>query len=236
MQRSFALFVFASIVGAVMSAYSQTNSIQYKPPIYRGKPLSFYASEAQHPELRAQALRSMGSFGPEANSALPQLIAGLQDSNTDVRIAAAWAIAQVAPNSNAATVRALAQTLSDSDARVRTLAALALRQTGASAVDAVPQLIIALNDPIAIVRAPAADALGAIGPGARDAVGPLAARLMIKDEQVFVLRSVSYALGNIGPDARAALPALEQALKMVRVSYAAQLAILKIKRLPMPSY
>jgi hypothetical protein len=32
------------------------------------------------------------------------------------------------------------------------------------------------------------------------------------------------------------LPSLEESLKMVRVSYAAQLAILKIKGQPVPSY
>jgi HEAT repeat protein len=100
----------------------------------------------------------------------------------------------------------------------------------------VPSLITALNDPVAYVRAPAADALGSIGPAARAAVGPLSQRLLVPGEQVFVLRSIAAALGNIGPDAREALPALEQALKMLRVTYVAQEAILKITGKPVPSY
>jgi HEAT repeat protein len=99
-----------------------------------------------------------------------------------------------------------------------------------------PQLIAALDDPVDYVRAPAADALGSIGPAAKSATEPLAKRLSTKDEQVFVLRSVAYALGNIGPDAKAALPALESALKMIRVGYAAQSAILRIKSQPVVEY
>jgi len=235
MERLFAVALLIT-TGAVISAYAQGDSIQHKQPTYRGKPISFYLTEAQHPESRAQALRSIGSFGPEGNSALWQLVAGLQDSNPEVRIAAAWAISQVAPNSNAPAVKALGQALSDQDARVRALAAVALRQTGPSAADAIPKLIMALNDPVAFVRAPAADALGAMGPVARAAITPLAGRLTVKDEQVFVMRSVCYALGEIGPDARTALPALEQAIKIVRVSYAAEWAILRIKNLPMATY
>jgi HEAT repeat protein len=209
---------------------------QHDHPTYRGKPLSFYLIQSQTPDLRADALRSIGSFGADAASALPQLTAGLRDSDMHVRMAAAWAISQVAPATTAGTVKALEQALSDESPRVRSLAAVALRQIGPAAADAVPQLAAALDDPVAFVRAPAADALGAIGPAARRAVDPLAKRLIVKDEQVFVLRSVSYALGNIGPDARAALPALEEALKMIRVSYAAQSAILKIKSLPAQTY
>ena len=236
MQCLFTVALFISIASAVISAHAQAGSIQTKQPTYRGKPLSFYLSEAQTANLRADALRSVGSFGADALLTLPQLIAGLQDSDMQVRMAAAWAISQLAPATNAATVKALEQALSDPAPRVRSMAAVALRQTGPGAADAVPQLIASLNDPVAFVRAPAADALGAIGPAAKEAVGPLARRLTARDEQVFVLRSISYALGNIGPDARLALPALEEAQKIIRVSYAAQCAILQIKGLPLPTY
>jgi hypothetical protein len=50
------------------------------------------------------------------------------------------------------------------------------------------------------------------------------------------LRSVAAALGDIGPNAAAALPALQQALKMHRVTYTAQEAILKIKKEPVPTW
>jgi hypothetical protein len=222
--------------GSIKGDTQSHGTVDHEHSIYRGKPLSFYQAQAQSTNLRADALRSIGSFGSGAGPALPQLVASLQDADVQVRLAAAWAISQVAPSTSAATVKALGQALSDTEPRVRTLAAAALRQTGPGAADAIPQLIAALNDSVPFVRAPAADALGAIGPAARNAVGALAKQLSMKGEQVFVLRSVAYALGNIGPDARSALPVLEEALTMVRVSYAAHSAILKIKGLPVPSY
>ena len=236
---TFLLITATSVVTLAQNTSSKTpnkGDARQEHSTYRGKPLSFYLTEARTDNLRADALRSIGSFGIDAASALPQLISGLKDSDVQVRMAAAWAISQVAPATSPATVKALEQALSDDNPRVRSLAAVALRQTAPEAADAIPQLVAALNDPVDYVRAPAADALGAIGPAARVAVGPLAKRLMVKDEQVFVLRSISYALGNIGPDARAALPALEEAQKQVRVSYAAQSAILKIKGLPLSTY
>ena len=51
-----------------------------------------------------------------------------------------------------------------------------------------------------------------------------------------MLRSVAAALGDIGPDAAVALPSLEQALRMHRVTYTAQEAIMKIKKEPIPSW
>ena len=215
---------------------SGRGNISKEHSTYRGRPLSFYLAQLQIKTLRADALRSVGSFGPEASPALPQLVACLQDSDVEVRVATAWAISQVASSASGTAVKPLQQALSDTNARVRSLAAVALRQVGTGAAAAIPQLVASLDDPVAFVRAPAADALGAIGPAAREAVGPLAKRLAAKDEQIFVLRSIAYALGNIGPDARSALPALEDAKKMVRVSYAAQSAILKIKGLPVSNY
>ena len=44
------------------------------------------------------------------------------------------------------------------------------------------------------------------------------------------------ALGDIGAEAREALPALRQTLKLLRVSWAAEEAILKIEGKPVPSW
>jgi len=72
--------------------------------------------------------------------------------------------------------------------------------------------------------------LGNLGPTGKPAVETLTKHLLDPNEKmVHVLRSVATALGNIGPDAASALPALEQALKIHRVSWAAEEAILKIK-------
>jgi hypothetical protein len=205
----------------------QTNA---SGPLYRGQPLSYYSGQS------AETLRAIGNFRSDAASALPRLSQSLKDKDAEVRTAAAWAVSQIAPATNDGAIQALAHSLSDPDPHVRTLAAVALRNTGPQAAQAVPQLITTLSDPVAFVRASSADALGAIGPAAKDAIKPLASRLAVEGEQTFVLRSVSYALGNIGPAASAALPALEATLKSVRVTYAAQSAILKIKNQPVPTY
>jgi HEAT repeat protein len=107
---------------------------------------------------------------------------------------------------------------------------------GAQAASSVPALIKALNDPEAYVRAPAADALGSIGPPASSGVQALIDRTSVAGEQAFVLRSVVAALGNIGPNATNAIPALRQMLKMHRVAYTAQEAILKIDKQPVPRW
>jgi HEAT repeat protein len=230
------LFMFFGLAGGAALAQLSSASRLGQSAVYRGKPLSYYVSQARNPNSQAAAFRSIASFGPEAASALTILSAGLKDPNVEVRIAAAWALSQIAPSTNASSLKALGDALSDTSPKVRSLAAVALRQVGPKAVDVIQQLIATLNDPVDFVRAPAADALGKIGPLARAAVEPLAGRLLANDEQVFVQRSVAYALGNIGPEALPALPALEQALKSVRVSYAAQSAILHIKGQPIPSY
>jgi HEAT repeat protein len=95
-------------------------------------------------------------------------------------------------------------------------------------------LITALHDPIPYVRAPAADALGSIGPSAKAAVEALTERLLVTNDQAYVLRSMASALGNIGPAAASALPALQQTLKLHRVVYTAREAILKVNQQPVP--
>jgi hypothetical protein len=205
--------------------------------IYRGLPLSACRDKLKHATepARPDVVRAIGAFGGDAAPAVSEVAAALNDPNSQVRSAAAWALSQIGPK-GAAAVPALAKALSDSSPRVQGLAAIALKEMGAIAAPAVPDLVGALSDPVAYVRAAAANALGAIGPAARAAVHPLAARLLAKDEQGLVLGSVATALGDIGPDAKDALPALQQALKMRRVGSAAQEAILKIEGKPVPTW
>jgi len=206
--------------------------------VYRGRPLLFYLRRVKvSPEAaRAEAIRAVGQFGADATAGVPELISALSDPSPDIRAAAAESLAQIGPAA-AAAVPALAKALSDSSPRVRDLAAVGLRTMGPKAATAVPALIQALNDPVNYVRAPAADALGAIGPQAREAVHALADRLLLKDEDGFVLTSVAYALGDIGPAAKDALPVLRQVLeKKRRVGAAAEEAVMKIEGKPVPVY
>jgi hypothetical protein len=206
--------------------------------VYRGRPLSSYMSQlkvAGQDEL-AGVLRSIGSFRADAVSAVPELIGELKNSDAGVRSAAAWALSQVGPTGAATAVPALADALSDSSEQVRSMSAVALREMGPRAAPAVGALSKALQDPEPFVRAPAADAIAAIGPAAKAAVGPLVECYGATGEQMYVLKSVTRALGRIGPDAASALPALDKALKMPRIAYVADEAILRIKGQPVPEW
>ncbi len=205
--------------------------------VYRGLPLSAYLQQLKRAagSVRAEIFRAVGSFGPDAALAVNELGQALHDPETTVRSAAAWALSQIGA-AGAPAIPALEGSLADANPRVRCLSAVALRSMGPKAAHAVPALIQALNDSSAYVRASAADALGAIGPAASAAVQPLSERLLASGEIVYVLRSVAAALGDVGPAAESALPALQQALRMHRVTYTAQAAILKIKKQPVPSW
>ena len=206
-------------------------------PVYRGRPLADYVEKLRQAPAaeRADLVRAIGSFGEDGAAAASAMAGALADPDAQVRAAAAWALSQTgAPG--AAAVPALATALSDSSPRVRSLVAVALEAMGPAAVPALPELVRALSDPVDYVRVPVAEALGAMGPAARGAVHPLAQRLLVKDEQVMVLRSVAAALGNIGPDARDALPVLEQTRKTLRVSYTIEAAILKIEGKAIPTW
>ncbi|MGA8151333.1 MAG: HEAT repeat domain-containing protein, partial [Terriglobales bacterium] len=127
--------------------------------------------------------------------------------------------------------------LTDADARVRCLSAIALQSMGAKSAPAVPQLVQALHDPVNYVRMSVANALGAIGPSSRAAVPALVERLRLKDEEDgFVLACIAHALGQIGTAAKEALPTLREVVDRRRVGAEAQEAILEIEAKPVPRY
>ena len=205
-------------------------------PVYRGVGLQGYlrelgrASETGRPAI----LQALGAFGADAAPAVNEVAKALGDPVAEVRSAAAWALSQMG-TAGAPAVPVLERSLSDSNLRVRSLSAVALRGMGPAAAKAIPGLVKALDDASPSVRAVAADALGNLGPAAKPVVETLSRHLAAANEPVvFVLRSLATALGNIGPAAASALPALEQALKMHRVRYAAEEAIHKIKGEPVP--
>jgi hypothetical protein len=205
--------------------------------VYRGQSLaSILATLKTEPETsRADDLRAVGAFGSDAAAATPQLIDALGSNNSEKQQAAAWAISQIGAGAKSA-VPALIHVLATANPRTRSMAAVALASIGKNSESAIPDLIRALGDPVDYVRAPAADALGAIGPAASAAVHPLADSLLAKDQPVFVMRSIAAALGDIGAAAHDAIPALTQATKMIRVSYTAEEAILKIEGKPVPTW
>ena len=121
-------------------------------------------------------------------SAVPFLIAALDDKESQVRLLAAWALGEIGDGRSAG---ALALRLGDGDGFVRAAAMTALVQTGPSAVNA---LLEALTAEDAYPRQLAACALGAVGD--RRATGGLSA--LVEDVEPGVRRAVAEALGRIG--------------------------------------
>src|SRR5947209_8306982 len=101
------------------------------------------------------------------------------------------------------------ETLQAPDAKARKQAANAL--AALKSKHAVPDLISALKDKDAAVRASAAEALWSLGPDAHEAVPHLVP--LLNDKDAGVRLNAAGALGDIGPQAAASLPALRQTLK-----------------------
>jgi HEAT repeat protein len=112
---------------------------------------------SRDPELRRQAALGLSHHSfrdevPEGTILLARQ--GLHDEVLEVRRFSA----RFFTKDRAKAGPELAEALSDSDAQVRSDAALALAQRGSAAANALPQLKVCLNDPVPVVRAHAAEA------------------------------------------------------------------------------
>lgn len=131
-----------------------SSPIQAQGPRDEGHPLAEGQRDLQDPspDVRRQAVKALGSFGPQA---VPALIQALQDPHDTVQQAAQEAIRKIGP----AAVPALVQALKDATAEVRGLSAFMLGEIGPAAKDAVPALTEALEDADWAVRFNAQEAL-----------------------------------------------------------------------------
>ena len=108
------------------------------------------ALESQDPNTRAAAAWGLGFAGQKSEVAIPNLIETLGDEDESVRVAAEWALGQI----GSAAVPTLIQILEDEarDAGLRKSAAIALGHAGDEAEEAIPHLILALEDESEEVR------------------------------------------------------------------------------------
>jgi HEAT repeat protein len=84
--------------------------------------------EDQNPDMRGWAARELGRMpGKDAPAHVNGLTQALQDPHEDVRMAAAYGLADLGPESTSAAP-ALTKANQDSSARVRTAAAYALKE------------------------------------------------------------------------------------------------------------
>jgi hypothetical protein len=172
-----------------------------------------YREELQSPdsEARLAAVNKLLPLGQYARPAVPELLDAFKDSSADVRAAAAHGVLNLIPDppegDEAGTTTAARSAMSDSDVRVRAIAAAILvRFNAATPAEVLPALCAGLARTTEPCAGDAADALCHIGPPAAPAVGPLRDLALSPDAP----GSAATALGKIGEPA---IPALVEILE-----------------------
>lgn len=164
--------------------------------------------------VRRAVAKSFGLMGADTSSCVPTLKELLTDSSRAVRVEAAlslWWVAQEATES----ARVLGECLGNSEVEVRLDAAKALAEIGPHAREAAPALIQMLRDTSKLSEDPrprqwAVSALGRMR--AKEATQILAE--IVENLEPSVTLDAIHALGDIGPDAKAAMPSLEELIKL----------------------
>ena len=192
--------------------------------------------ELQHDDVRrrwraAVALWEMGPYAAEATDAL---MAALVDPAPIVADAASGALARIRgqsaprlgearPTTGPVDVPLLVEALHHEDVRVREWAAVALRDLGPGAHDAVPALIEVLRDPGSGIRDWAALALGGVAIEVTAVLPELVQAL--HDANMFLRAAAATSLGALGSRARPAVPQLVAALRDENGSVRARAAV-----------
>jgi hypothetical protein len=192
--------------------------MDYAPPPWRLK-LGAYCGK--HPSLRwlaqdehgelARSLGAVAAFkyaGPEARSALPELVRRLTDGKHRPRAPSA---ARALANLGSEGAGALAACLTNRDALLRDCAVDALGHAGSNAEPFLAEIIQCLRDPDWRVRRSAAGALYCLKLQAARVVTALADALQDPDGGVRVEAAIG--LTQFGKEARPAVPRLQRALK-----------------------
>jgi len=180
--------------------------------------------ELGDPDVRRRwrAAVALWEIGPPAVEAAEALQAALEDEAPIVRDAAGQALSRVRGESGpppgdlhlttgAIDVPQLVEALRHADVRVREWSAVALRDLGPSAQDAVPALLQALGDASSGIRDWAALALGAVATDV-SIVLPALVRA-VQEPNMFLRAAAATALGSLGSRARPAVPALVESLR-----------------------
>jgi hypothetical protein len=142
-----------------------------------------------------------------------------------------WALAGLVhePRQPGRDTASLVKALSDPDARVRTIAALALGTRDAAAERALAPLEAALKDADPSVREAAARAIESQGPRAASSVPALTAAVQAPGQPGTVVRACVYALGHIGKASAPALPAIRATLGNPGVGWVSERVIRQIE-------
>ena len=146
---------------------------------------------------RLSAARALMKLGPDADEAVPTLMADLQGTNTGRAVLSAEILGHLGDKGRVALPQ-LEELLQHQNVRVRVRAAGAIWKLDGRTNDVLPILLAALQDESinrGAARRFAAEALGDMGPAAKDAVPLLQA--MLNDRQSGLPQAASEALDKI---------------------------------------
>jgi HEAT repeat protein len=138
--------------------------------------------------VRRQAVQALAAIRPGADIMVPLVTRLLEDSDPAVKARILQAVSEAGP----AAIPSLKKALTDDKAAY--WACLILREMGAEAKDAIPELTATLKNSRPEVRREAALALGAMRDAASSAVGEIAP--LVSDEHA--AEAATLALGQIG--------------------------------------
>lgn len=168
------------------------------------------AARDRQVEVRQNAIRSLGKMGGNGKDIIvPVLTTALNDSEHEVRVAAAGALESM-DTLGASEMALLTSMLKQQDSEVRASGARALGKVGPRAKAALPELMEACKGTDHAVRRAAIGALASLGTEAKPAVPCFLDAL--GDSDVEVRKQAAVALAKVGPEAKPAADALANAL------------------------
>ena len=190
------------------------------------------ALTSERPDMRREAVETLGRMGPRAKSAVPELQKRLKDDNAIVRRETLIALAEIGPDSQSA-VTTITKMLAESDPSLRPVACYALGKIGKASAPAIPQLQKQLQSRDPYEKTVAAWALVHIAPDDKtvEVAIPLLAAALHGAANPKIRVEVAETLGKIGNGSHLVKEALQLALKDSdeSVRKAAESAIAKLK-------
>jgi HEAT repeat protein len=136
------------------------------------------------------------------------IVPALRDPDSEVRAAAAEALAR----SGRQAIAPMIELLDSAEPADQARAARILAKMGAESKAAVPALVRVLGVSDDGVQQAALDALASIGPAASAAVTPIS-RMLAARPSLAKRKTLIYALGEIGPPSKPAVPLITEALR-----------------------
>jgi S1-C subfamily serine protease/HEAT repeat protein len=171
----------------------------------------------EDPTIASEALRLFASFAPFREQERPALVGSLTSAKATVRLATTIVLTSEAPDATVA-MEWFRPRLSDSDARVRGKAIEALVKWGVKVKDALPDLLLRLEDDTLIVALAALKAAVLID-GGPTVVEAIAKVLASKDSRTELKAAAIDTVLNLDlKDAEKAIPVLVQLMNQDKVS------------------